>query len=180
MKRLMTRLWNARSLEWLLWGLAGLLGATAAVSLRKVPALYEIPVRAMPSAATAPVFVDADSLRAAASSAVSRDPFRLERRPSAVAYLAGLAQEAPSPPSAPPRPALLLAGIMGGPPWTAVVDGIPGASGSTVVRQGQVVVSLRVRRVTRDLVIIEGADTTWTLRLARPWSGSGTPSAVTP
>jgi len=66
-----------------------------------------------------------------------------------------------------PRPSLVLRGIVGGPPWDAIVEGIPNHDGAYVVRAGETVGALNVRSVRRDGVIIRGMDTTWTLRLAR-------------
>lgn len=121
-----------------------------------------------PVAAAEPSLVDADSLDEAAVYTVEHDPFRLERRPSDVPYAPGI-EGAPPPPPAPPKPALVLTGTMGGPPWQGVVEGFPGARGSTVVREGQLVGELRVVRVTRESVVVEGADTTWSLRVRRTW-----------
>jgi hypothetical protein len=67
----------------------------------------------------------------------------------------------------PPKPALVLRGVLGGPPWTAVVEGIPGQSGTTVVRPGDVLSGLTIRSVQRAVVVVRGMDTTWTLTLTR-------------
>jgi hypothetical protein len=62
------------------------------------------------------------------------------------------------------RPTFALKAIVGGPPWSAVIDGIPGQAAGTVIRQGAQFEKLVVRSVTRDSVIIQGPDTTWVLR----------------
>lgn len=123
---------------------------------------------ATPAAPGALLMLDNDSLAAAADYAAEHDPFRLARRPSDVPYIPGI-ESAPPPQPAPPKPVLLLTGILGGPPWQGVVEGFPGARGSTVVRAGQRVGDLDVVQVTRDAVVVEGADTTWTLRVRRAW-----------
>ena len=123
---------------------------------------------AISAAAGVPSSPFADSLAAAADYAAEHDPFRLARRPSDVPYTPGI-EGAPPPPPVPPKPELVLTGILGGPPWQGVVEGLPGARRSTVVRAGQRVGELEVVRVTRKEVVIEGADTTWTLRARRAW-----------
>jgi len=114
---------------------------------------------------------DSESLHAAVEAVVESNPFRLDRRPAQVAYDPELEGAAPAPPPPPPvpKPSLSLAGIVGGPPWEALVDGIPGREGSALVRGGQVVGELRVRSVDARKVVIEGADTVWTLTLRKPW-----------
>jgi hypothetical protein len=56
-----------------------------------------------------------------------------------------------------------------GPPWQAVVEGIPGREGGVVVREGEVLGELRVRSIKRDTVVVVGFDTTWALAVRRPW-----------
>ncbi|MGH7720461.1 MAG: hypothetical protein ACREON_16645 [Gemmatimonadaceae bacterium] len=114
---------------------------------------------------------DADTLESAALAVVESDPFRLERRPASAIYrpeLEGAPLEA-LPPPPPPKPMLTLGGVAGGPPWEAVVDGIPGREGPVVVRAGQALGDFRVRSVGRDTVVIQGADTVWRLTLRKPW-----------
>jgi hypothetical protein len=99
----------------------------------------------------------------------SSDPFRLERRPSSVAYGAQ-PEEAPATPlPKPPKPKLALAGIVGGPPWVALLDGVPGRNGSVVVHAEDTLAGLRVRAVGSRSITITGLDTTWKLTLKRPW-----------
>jgi hypothetical protein len=115
--------------------------------------------------------LDPDTLEDAAIAVVDADPFRLDRRPANVVYspeLEGAPPPAPPPPP-PPKPVLTVAGVAGGPPWEAVVDGIPGRDGLTVVRTGQLVGEFRIRSVGRDTVVIQGADTLWRLTLRKPW-----------
>jgi hypothetical protein len=109
-----------------------------------------------------------DSLAAWAERFTDADPFRLERRPADVAYRPEL-EGAPPPPPGPPKPALALQGILGGPPWEAIVEGLPGREGGVVVRVGDRAGALLVRRVTRDTVVIAGLDTTWTLTMRSAW-----------
>lgn len=106
------------------------------------------------------VFVyDAAVLGRAADSVSVADPFRLARRPPRVAFGTTL------PNAPPPRPRLQLAldGIVGGPPWRAVLEGVPMHDGSTVVAAGDTIGGLTVRSIRRDTVVVWGMDTTWTL-----------------
>ena len=109
-----------------------------------------------------------DLLVASAETLVTRDPFRLDRRPSATAYSPGL-ETGPPPPPRPPRPPLAVTGIVGGPPWEALVEGIPGRAGSVLVRRGDTLSGLRVRSISKDTVRITGMDTTWKLPVRKAW-----------
>jgi len=114
--------------------------------------------------------VNADSLRTAASLVANHDPFRVDHQPSTVAYRPELEGVAP-PPTAPkpPKPRLMLAGIIGGPPWQALLDSVPGRDGSVLVHKGDTLGALRVRSIGRDTVIVQGLDTTWRLIVRQPW-----------
>ena len=90
------------------------------------------------------------------------DPFRLSNTPARVRFLFPASGVAPS---VPVRPLLVLRAVVGGPPWSAIVDGIPGQSGGTVVTAGQAFDVLRIRRVSRDTVVVQMADTTWSLTM---------------
>lgn len=126
-------------------------------------AVSPIPVLGAPP----PPRPDGDSLAEAVGIVVEGNLFRAERH--------SVVDSAVAPPPAyapavmrPPRPALALRGLLGGPPWDAIVEGFPGREGAIVVRSGQRVGELTVRAVRRDTVIIRGNDTTWTLTLRTP------------
>jgi hypothetical protein len=110
-----------------------------------------------------------DSLGEAAANAAANDPFRLVNRPSTVRYDAHtegtVAGQMPT--FVPPRPQLVLKAIVGGPPWQAIVDGIPGQPPGTIIRSGIAFDKLTVRSVGRDTVVIQAPDTTWKLTLSR-------------
>jgi len=113
---------------------------------------------------------DDDSLGEAAANAVANDPFRLVNRPTGVRYDAKTEGGAGAPaPFVPPpvRPMLVLKAIVGGPPWQAVVDGIPGQQPGSIVRTGDTFDKLTVRNVGRDTVVIQAPDTIWKLTLSR-------------
>lgn len=103
-----------------------------------------------------------------ARAAIARDMFRPARRPAALKYN-GKGVAAPVDANQVPKPALALVGLIGGDEATAVIEGLPGVEGVRVVRAGDVVASLLVKRIDRDRVTIVGMDTTWTLRLREPW-----------
>jgi hypothetical protein len=106
----------------------------------------------------------ADSL---ARQAIARNPFRVDRRPARVAYDPVRAATPPAP--QPPKPVLVLAGIVWGADPTALIEGLPGIEGSRVVRVGEVVGAFTVRAIERDRVTVTGMDTTWTLQVKEPW-----------
>lgn len=162
---------NTRRIEMLLW-LTGVVALACALagSLYAVPPVAAIRA-AIPSAVALATRVTGDTLSAAAERIAAHNPFRLDRRPAAVAFtpvLEGMPAPPPPPPK-PPQPALSLAGILGGPPWEALVDGIPGREGSVLVRRGERFAGLMVRSVSRDTVVIAGQDTVWRLTLKKTW-----------
>lgn len=115
-----------------------------------------------------------DSLDAALAAAedftVTNDAFRISNTPSSVRFDPGTdggsAGQGPVPPPA-PRPIMTLKAIVGGPPWQAIIDGIPGQPPGTMVRAGAAFDKLVARAVTRDSVIMQGPDTTWVLSFRR-------------
>ena len=114
----------------------------------------------------APASAGSGVLATLATRIVARDPFRLERKPSSVAFGATPPAAVAVDPSH--RPHLLLSGVFG-PPWQAVLEGIPGREGSVVARVGDVFGELRVKSIRRDTVVVQGADTTWKLTVRKVW-----------
>ena len=116
------------------------------------------------------IAVGDDSLGEAAANAAANDPFRLVNRPSDVRYDArtegGIGTPAQLVPP-PVRPMFVLKAIVGGPPWSAVIDGLPGQQPGTIVRTGSTFDKLTVRSVGRDTVVIQAPDTAWKLTLSR-------------
>lgn len=151
--------------EMLALGAAILSAAVAAARLAPGDERRPVATPAAVAPSVAPS-VDDDSLGAAADNTVTNDPFRLVNRPASVRYdgrlAAGGAMAAPA-----PRPQLALRAIVGGPPWQAVVDGLPGQQPGTIVRSGDSYDRLTVRAVGRDTVVIQASDTTWKLTLTQ-------------
>ena len=117
-----------------------------------------------------PATLDTAALAAFAARLKLRDPFRLERQPADVRYnpwepVAVAAAPAP----APVRPPLALAGLVGGPPWNALVEGIPGREGGVLLQLGDSANGVRFTALRGDTVVLSGFDTTWTLTARRAW-----------
>ncbi|HET7463778.1 MAG TPA: hypothetical protein VFJ82_21160 [Longimicrobium sp.] len=159
--------------EALLWALALAIGVAAWRQARAVVPPEAAQPAARPAAPPEPLRFSAGQMAQAAGSIARGDPFRLDRRPSPVAFNAlpngveGGMGMPPAPPP-PPRPQLSVSGIVG-PPWAALLDGVPGRDGSVMVRAGERVGELTVRRVGPDGVVVVGMDTTWRLSLKRTW-----------
>ena len=126
------------------------------------------PVRAPEARAPAPRPDTADGLVAAA---LRRPLFRPARRPAAVGFDPARSEAAASGESAPrvERPSLSLSGIVWGTEPAAIVEGIPGAEGSTVLRRGDASSGIRVKRIERSRVVLVGRDTSWVLEVREPW-----------
>jgi len=108
---------------------------------------------------------DPGLLRDAADSVASSDPFRLDRHSSGPTVDSPVT---PSPSAATAPPLLLeLSGVIGGPPWRAIVSGIPGREAGVVVRAGDTLGGIRVRTIKRDTVVIRAGDSTMTLILKK-------------
>lgn len=100
---------------------------------------------------------------------IERDPFRVARRPAAVAYDPSPAAAAAAAVPAPPKPVLVLTGIVWGKAPEAVVEGLPGVEGPRVLRVGDQVAGLGVRRIEPGRVTVVGMDTVWVLTVRQPW-----------
>jgi len=160
---------KARVVEMLLW-IAALAAVveSAAVSRRALRGRTAAAATVWPAPSlNAPP--TADSLAVLTSHIVDGDAFRLDRKPAAVQYrVAGdtaisVAPVAPPP----PKPALALVGIIGGPPWAALVNGIPAHDGTMLVRARDTLGGLRITSVSDDGVTITGLDTVWHLTTKR-------------
>ena len=107
------------------------------------------------------------ALEEAEGLAVTNDPFRLSNSPPETRFDPSSDGSVRAFAPAPVRPVFALKAIVGGPPWQAVIDGIPGQPAGTVARMGDRYDKLVVRFVTRDSVVIKGPDTSWVLLFGR-------------
>ena len=114
--------------------------------------------------------LDPDTLASAARRVVEANPFRVNRVPALIRIgrpidLTAQPRTAPAP--ARVRPPLGVKAIVGGPPWTALLEGVPGATGATVVREGAKHGELTVLAISRDTVTVSAPDTVWKLTIKR-------------
>lgn len=142
----------------MLWTATVVLLAVAAWTLRARPA---------PTPPVGPAHVhpalwfersNGDSLMLAASAISDGNLFRANRGTSDPS-------SAPVPPAGAvmPKPQLVLRGLVGGPPWEVLVEGLPGREGTTVLRTGQEVSGVTATSVRRGTAVLRGYDTVWTL-----------------
>ena len=134
-----------------------------------IPAL-PIEERMVSAGSPAPALSDTVALGASVTRLRLRNPFRLDRKPTDLRYnpwepVRPVATPAP----APARPPLALAGLLGGPPWNALIDGIPGRETGVLLQLGDSANGVRFVAVRGDTVVLSGFDTTWSLTARRPW-----------
>ena len=151
-----------------LWAAAIALGVAAGVDARAPHGVRLPGVRAVTAPTVPPEHVTRSDIDVAVIALTETDPFRASRHPSPIAYQP-TREGAPPPPPRAARPGLAVSGIIGGPPWSAVLEGVPGREGGSVVRSGDTLGGLKIRAVKRDTVVISGVDTTWRLTVRRAW-----------
>jgi hypothetical protein len=110
---------------------------------------------------------DGDVLDSAASHIAAHDPFRIERKPANIPFSVAQngGQGIPAPSAPPIR--IALQGTIGGPPWSAIISGIPGHSGTVMVSSGDTLGGVAIRRVNKDSVTVRVKDSTWTVTQAK-------------
>lgn len=122
-------------------------------------------LRDTPAARWAPI--ERRHLEGPVDSAIARDAFRGRSRhaittgesPTAVATEHALN-------TVDPAPKLVLRGVVGGPPWRAVMSGLPGVTGEVVVGPGDRFGALVIARIARDRVTVLWTDSTFFVDLA--------------
>jgi hypothetical protein len=143
-------------------GLAVPVGITG---LRPVPVVIEPGSTGGPVEPEKSVETPADSLLRIV---VDHDVFRMSRTPALLAFNSAPPEAVPTE-VPPPKPQLLLTGIVWGTDPGAIVEGLPGIEGSRVLRVGETSGGIRVRRITKQNVTLAGLDTTWVLQVRKPW-----------
>lgn len=158
------------AIEAALWALAaGAIGMTVVAARWQPRALSASAPMAGPARLATPP--DVPALGRWSERVLARDPFRLVRHASPVPFKAAMPESGPGMPMVamrPPKPVLVLRGLVGGgkgEPWQAVLDGVPGRERGVVARAGDVLGELHVRRVGADGVVITGMDTTWRMQV---------------
>ena len=155
----------------LLWGAWGFSALAVLAALGAwTHATPDVAVGRPPSIARAPTVSRPDTagLGQAAARIRDRDAFRVARRPADVRFSPwGVASRPELPPRI--RPALALTGIIGGPPWSALVEGIPGRESGVLLIVGEESNGIRLTAVRGDTALLAGFDTTWALTPRRPW-----------
>jgi hypothetical protein len=166
---------NRRRMEAMLWVLALAVALLGWQRWRRAEPPAVEPASARSTSPPEPRRVPRERLAAAARSVVGANPFRLDRAPAPIGFNqpadpgmmpGGMPVYVPPPP---PRPQLAVVGIVG-PPWQALLEGVPGREGTAVaVKRGDVLGDLRIRDVTRTTVVVSAPDTTWRLTIRRAW-----------
>lgn len=154
-----------------LWGVAvwafpvsGIAGLILSFVVAVVPSEAVVVRRSASLPTMTPSKYPADSLSRVV---VARDLFRVGRRPGVVAY--DPVRGAAPLPDGPPKPQLVLTGVVWGDEPEAVVEGLPTTSGPRVVRVGDAVGGVTIKRIEPARLIAAGFDTTWTLTVRVPW-----------
>lgn len=157
-----------RRTEWVVWGVSFVVAVSTIVGMRT-----GVRVQSMaPSSPTSPASVmmfDGEHFDSLTQHIVDHDPFRVDHHPAAVAFGEQAPSAAPAVVTPSPLRALALRGVVGGPPWQAVLAGVPNRNGNVVVREGDTLAGLRVVRTRRESVVLQGRDTVLTLTLTHTW-----------
>lgn len=150
-----------RSARWL-WAATVTFALLSAVGTLSVPVgrAPDAPPLALQAPPAGPSGIVLDSL---ASAIVAANPFRYARRPSSTRF-GTVRVDLP----VRVRPSLQLSGISG-PPWHAVLEGVPGHEHGILVRQGDRIADLVVESVLPSGVVVSGLDSVWVLSLRRVW-----------
>jgi hypothetical protein len=157
----------APAVLWVLsFALAGAAMHAAATSVRT----DSVPIATIDEAPAVPAVVSPELLQQHADSLRQRNPFRLERAPTSQPYGAPPAVDVPQiQPDAQPRPVLRVGGIVGGPPWKALIEGIPGREAGLLLAVGEEWNGFRLVWVRRDSVKVTTPDTPLILGLKQVW-----------
>jgi hypothetical protein len=157
-----------RHIERTLWCCAAVTVSAGVLGMRGAVPRHTGGIAVLPVIATTPAHPASAALDSAIDEIVERNLFRPERagaeERAAPAAPGPMAMTVPS-----SKPHLVLKGVLGGPPWDAVVEGVPNREGAVVIRVGETVAGVTVRAIRRDTAFVRGFDTTWALPLTRTW-----------
>ena len=160
-----------RTLRWAAWAIAALIVLASMRAWATVVPSVRTPAPPMLPSPGSPPAIDTTALDAAAAALRDRNPFRVARRPADVRFSPWEPRTQHSEPTAPTprRPTLALVGILGGPPWIALVEGIPGQESGVLLSVGQEANGIVLREIQGDTAVLVGLDSTWVLTPYRPW-----------
>lgn len=105
---------------------------------------------------------DLEALFEVADRIAERNPFRPLQTEGEGMRLASTGSYMPP---LPPRAEPILQGVVGGPPWQAIIAGLPGREGGVVVVPGDTVGGMKVRSVGRESAVLVAKDTIYSLTL---------------
>lgn len=156
-----------QAIKAVLWILS--LGAVAAGWQVWHPSTVDGVVGVQPTAAVQPAVLKVS--RESLAVLVQTDPFRLGRRPATISYDPAVGDQPPVEPPAIQRPTLILAGLVqgGAVKAGALIEGLPGTVGARLLQVGDTSGGIRLRRIGAEEAVLTGQDTTWKLKLRRPW-----------
>lgn len=150
--------------------LDGLLGlaafALASIAVWRVAGATGAPLGIVPVAAGTRVraMAESDAVTDAMDAVLDANPFRFSRStPAIVSAVVGPQSVAASGPRTPP----VVKAILGGPPWQAVLSGVPGQPGEVVVLSGMRLGGILITSIMRDTVVVQVSDTTFRLTMKR-------------
>lgn len=147
-------------------GLLAIAAAVCAGAYRRVD-VAPVSVTAMRSSSVTVPVTSSDTLDSAEARVLARDVFGIEQGVADVAS----APQVPSNATIAIPPGVFTARIsvqaIAGPPWIAVLSGLPGRTTQTVVLAGDTVGVYRIRSISRDSVTIQAPDSLIRLSLIR-------------
>jgi hypothetical protein len=151
----------------LLWTLAIATGFAAVSAWKSAAAPAPVPTSwGTTSGSPAPTGTT-PNLTVAVARLQERNPFRFDRRPAAVRYDPWQPPTAIATAQVASRTIPVITGILGGPPWLAVVEGLPGQESAVVLGIGERSSGHTVRAIRGDTVVIATEDTVF--RLTPKW-----------
>lgn len=94
---------------------------------------------------------------------LDQNPFRLSRQPASLRLGAAppeFQSEVTTPAPAPIFPPLVVHGIIGGPPWTLLLSGVPGEADQVVLLQGDSIGQITFLGIRADSILLLVGDST--------------------
>jgi len=152
------------------WTERGLWVGSLVIVVVTVSSLRNEPIARVPTRSPAPTIAQFRSKSTATPRVdvvIEGNLFRPERNP-APPEIKSAPRPEPPPRAAEAKPRLQLRGILGGPPWTALIEGIPGRQGARVVREGDLISGFTIVAINKESVTVTRPDTSWILTVGKP------------